>query len=170
MIISSCQTLSLPEPGSDYVGDVSVTASGRKCQNWLDQTPHKHDFAHLGNHNSCRNLDFGNDEAPLGAWCYTTDPNIRWEFCSQIPECPKDNGNNIQVNVQCGLLEEHFEAKWGHNSVTTVGHPSRLNSKGDILKPRSSRRNRRSNGRLKPVSWLDMIKNRDIYNGKRKTS
>ena len=77
MIISSCQTLSLPEPGSDYVGDVSVTASGRKCQNWLDQTPHKHDFAHLGNHNSCRNLDFGNDEAPLGAWCYTTDSNIR---------------------------------------------------------------------------------------------
>ena len=25
-----CQTLSLAEPGSDYVGDVSVTASGRK--------------------------------------------------------------------------------------------------------------------------------------------
>ena len=80
MIIFSCQTLSLPEPGSDYVGDVSVTASGRKCQNWLDQTPHKHDFGHLGNHNSCRNLDFGNDEAPLGAWCYTTDPNIRSGF------------------------------------------------------------------------------------------
>ena len=97
-------------------------------------------------------------------------PFIRWEFCSQIPECPKDNGNNIQANVQCGLLEEHFEAKWGHNSVTTVGHPSRLNSKGDILKPRSTRRNRRSNGRLKPVSWLDMIKNRDIYEGTSKIS
>ena len=88
---------------------------------------------------------------------------IRWEFCSQIPECPKDNGSGTQKNVQCGLLEEHFEAKWGHNSVTAVGHPSRLNSKGDILKPR---RNRRSNKRSKPVSWLDMIKNRDIYDGK----
>ena len=79
-----CQTLDLPEPGSDYVGDVSVTASGRKCQNWLDQVPHKHEFTELGNHNSCRNLHFSRDDAPQGIWCYTTDPKVRWEFCSQV--------------------------------------------------------------------------------------
>ena len=80
-----CQTLSVPEPGSDYVGDVSVSVSGRKCLNWLDQYPHKHDFGFMGNHNSCRNTHFDRDEAPQGVWCYTTDPNVRWEFCSQIP-------------------------------------------------------------------------------------
>ena len=79
-----CQTLSLAEPGSDYVGDISVTVSGRKCQNWLDQYPHQHDFSEIGNHNSCRNLHFDKADAPQGVWCYTTDPNVRWEFCSQI--------------------------------------------------------------------------------------
>ena len=79
-----CQTLSLAEPGSDYVGDISVTVSGRKCQNWLDQYPHQHEFNDIGNHNSCRNLHFDKADAPQGVWCYTTDPNVRWEFCSQI--------------------------------------------------------------------------------------
>ena len=34
--------------------------------------------------------------------------------------------------MQCGHLDEHFEAKWGHSSVTAVGYPSRLTSRGHM--------------------------------------
>lgn len=69
----------------DYRGTISITRDGRTCQKWSDQFPHQHDrlpnsyeFASkgLGDHNYCRNPD---DEAL--SWCYTTDPNVRWDYC-----------------------------------------------------------------------------------------
>ena len=44
---------------------------------WLTDYP----STGLGDHNYCRNPD-GEDQ---GAWCYTTDPNHRWEYCA----CPQ---------------------------------------------------------------------------------
>jgi apolipoprotein a len=79
-----CQTLTLPEPGSDYIGTVSQTATGIKCQNWRDQYPHRHEFSDYGNNNYCRNQDFGPLDAPEGIWCYTTDSDIRWGYCTQV--------------------------------------------------------------------------------------
>ena len=76
----TCQTLGLPVPGSDYTGDVSLTASGKTCQRWDRQHPHPHDRPEWP-HNKCRNPD----NAPHGAWCYTTDSQSRWEYCDQIP-------------------------------------------------------------------------------------
>eukprot|EP00058_Branchiostoma_floridae_P015337 XP_002600825.1 hypothetical protein BRAFLDRAFT_75884 [Branchiostoma floridae] len=73
--------------GSDYRGNVSVTISGKTCQRWDVDVPH--DRYHLPeNHpelveNYCRNPD----EVEPGLWCYTTDPNTRWEFCCN-PACP----------------------------------------------------------------------------------
>ena len=77
-----CQDLSLNNPGWDYFGDESRTVSGLKCQKWNEKTPHNHDQPAL-DHNFCRNPD----SADGGVWCYTTDPNVEWEYCSQIDSC-----------------------------------------------------------------------------------
>ncbi|XP_071944842.1 plasminogen-like [Antedon mediterranea] len=68
----------------DYRGFVSVTKSGKKCQQWTSQSPHKHTRTPenyptfgLGNHNYCRSPDNVNT-----AWCYTTDSSKRWEYCN----------------------------------------------------------------------------------------
>lgn len=77
----------------DYVGNVQTTRSGKTCQRWDSQTPHAPNVRLVvaGNFpdssvsdagNNCRNLD--NDGN--GPWCYTTDPNTRWENCD-IPLC-----------------------------------------------------------------------------------
>jgi len=72
--------------GAYYSGTLNKTESGRTCQNWTSQSPHRHDrtpwnhrFRHkrLGNHNYCRNPD---GESRI--WCYTTDRRKRWEKCS----------------------------------------------------------------------------------------
>ena len=59
------------------------------CQKWTSQSPHKHSRTPenypdtgLGDHNNCRNPDNG----PEGAWCYTTDPDLRWEH-RNVPKC-----------------------------------------------------------------------------------
>ena len=75
-----CQTLNLSKPGSDYMGSVSVTASGKTCQNWQSDHPHTHKHKSKGNHNFCRNDDDAT-LSPKGVWCYTTDPKYRWEYC-----------------------------------------------------------------------------------------
>ncbi|XP_078603200.1 hepatocyte growth factor-like [Branchiostoma floridae x Branchiostoma japonicum] len=67
--------------GSDYRGNVSVTISGKTCQRWDVNFPHKYTFLPVDYpelvENYCRNPD----EGEPGPWCYTTDPNTRWEFC-----------------------------------------------------------------------------------------
>uniref|UniRef100_A0A3B4B903 Kringle domain-containing protein n=1 Tax=Periophthalmus magnuspinnatus TaxID=409849 RepID=A0A3B4B903_9GOBI len=83
--------------GIAYRGTVAVTESGKTCQSWSSQTPHKHNRTpdnypckgtdKLGlDNNYCRNPD--NERQP---WCYTTDPETRWEYCS-VPKCSNASG------------------------------------------------------------------------------
>ncbi|XP_055362620.1 apolipoprotein(a)-like [Betta splendens] len=73
--------------GKGYRGTIAVTWSGKKCQRWSDQCPHQHDNSPQEKPNSglesnyCRNPD--GEPRP---WCYTTDPNTRWEYCL-VPRC-----------------------------------------------------------------------------------
>uniref|UniRef100_A0A4W3H461 Kringle domain-containing protein n=1 Tax=Callorhinchus milii TaxID=7868 RepID=A0A4W3H461_CALMI len=69
--------------GTTYRGIVQTTKSGKTCQRWDSQKPHQHiriykDYPNKGLiENYCRNP--GDGEAP---WCYTMDPDVRWEYCS----------------------------------------------------------------------------------------
>ena len=69
------------ERGYYYDGKKNVTESGKTCQMWSSQTPHSHTRSGEGNY--CRNPD----EEPK-PWCYTTDPDVRFELCD-IPLCGK---------------------------------------------------------------------------------
>ena len=77
--------------GREYQGQVSVTLSGKVCQIWASQSPHPHgqlnpqdypDRDAEESQNFCRNPD----NSTQGPWCYTTDPDTRWESCD-IPLC-----------------------------------------------------------------------------------
>ncbi|CAH3022246.1 unnamed protein product [Porites evermanni] len=76
--------------GVGYRGNVNITRSGRPCQPWASQCPHRHwrfpeDVVDGQNDsNMCRNPDAS---APDGPWCYTADPKVRWEYCN-ISRCP----------------------------------------------------------------------------------
>lgn len=74
--------------GADYFGHTNRTISGRTCMRWDSQSPHDHGYGYISDQeNYCRN-PFGSE--PRGPWCYTTDPDRRWEYCS-IPLCGRSS-------------------------------------------------------------------------------
>merc|ERR1719359_181092 len=94
ILADACNNLGCRETmtgnGQDYIGCQYETQSGYMCQNWLAQTPQWHSYipdwypdGHLGDHNFCRNPD-----GDSTIWCITTNPSVRWEFCS-----PRDSSS-----------------------------------------------------------------------------
>jgi len=90
--------------GIDYSGQISITRNNRVCQAWSSNTPHiprynedryfPLDGSTAAASNYCRNPDADS----RGPWCYTTDPNKRWEYCD-IPLC--QTTANLEVG-SCG--------------------------------------------------------------------
>ena len=76
-----CGTAALDQ--TDYRGSISVTESGKVCQNWTSQEPHPHKYTPASfpaaglEDNHCRN-----PSGEARAWCFTSDPEDRWEFCN----------------------------------------------------------------------------------------
>ncbi|KAM4874291.1 hepatocyte growth factor isoform 1-T1 [Thomomys bottae] len=81
--------------GEGYRGTVNTIWNGIPCQRWDSQYPHQHDITPENfkckdlRENYCRNPDGA--ESP---WCFTTDPNIRLGYCSQIPKCDVSSGQD----------------------------------------------------------------------------
>ena len=80
--------------GTTYRGCQTKTRSGKTCQKWTDSTPHTHSRtpknfpdSGIGDHNYCRNPD--DDQG--GIWCYTTDPNHRWDHCDPLTSVESSN-------------------------------------------------------------------------------
>jgi hypothetical protein len=79
----SCQnTKQDPCYDTNYRGTINVTTNNKSCQSWSAQTPHEHTRtpdrfpnADLIN-NYCRNPD-----GSAHQWCFTTDPNVQWDYC-----------------------------------------------------------------------------------------
>ncbi|CAC5366307.1 PLG [Mytilus coruscus] len=73
--------------GVNYTGTVSTTDTEQTCQGWSETYPHSHHQSEklADQHNYCRNPD----NEPFGPWCYTTDPDTRWEYCT-VPFCDQN--------------------------------------------------------------------------------
>uniref|UniRef100_A0A8C4DEL3 Macrophage stimulating 1 n=1 Tax=Dicentrarchus labrax TaxID=13489 RepID=A0A8C4DEL3_DICLA len=89
--------------GEDYRGKVFTTRSGLTCQQWWSKFPHDHRWTPTATNglelNYCRNPDGDR----IGPWCYTTDPERRYESCN-IPQCKDEvcitcNGEDYRGQV-----------------------------------------------------------------------
>ena len=97
--------------GGGYRGTQNETVLGYTCQRWDMQVPHSHtyddpkyfpDDTLEDAANYCRNPDVHE----YGLWCYTTDPDVRWGFCS-VPLCGE---GTYAVNVTSALCR--FTNEW----------------------------------------------------------
>ncbi|XP_059555875.1 plasminogen isoform X1 [Myotis daubentonii] len=117
--IPECEEECMHCSGENYQGTISRTKSGLECQAWDSQTPHAHGYIPAKfpsknlKMNYCRNPD--GEPSP---WCFTTNPNKRWELCD-IPRCtspPPSSGPTYQC------LKGRGESYVGKVAVTLSGH------------------------------------------------
>ncbi|XP_054833459.1 hepatocyte growth factor-like protein isoform X2 [Eublepharis macularius] len=105
--------------GEDYQGFVDHTESGKECQRWDLQFPHKHPYQPNKypdkdlSDNYCRNPD--SSERP---WCYTTDPALEREYC-HIRKCKKRP--RLTTKTSCFRLKG--EDYRGEVNTTSTGAP-----------------------------------------------
>uniref|UniRef100_A0AAR2JRJ4 Hepatopoietin-A n=1 Tax=Pygocentrus nattereri TaxID=42514 RepID=A0AAR2JRJ4_PYGNA len=103
--------------GEAYRGPMDHTETGKECQRWDSQRPHKHKYQphrHSGkglDDNYCRNPN--NDVRP---WCYTMDRNTRWEYCN-ISVC----AHQADKDVTTACFQGQGERYRGTVNVTPSG-------------------------------------------------
>ena len=66
-------------------------------------------FLQNKSHNKCRNPD----KDPKGPWCYTTDPDVRFEYC-QPDDCIDGTGqtcwsDDIEYEGTVRIVSENFK-------------------------------------------------------------
>ena len=117
--------------------NVSWTRRGYACQKWSSQTPHRHEMHNnivgvnydgVGDHNYCRKI--GGSEKP---WCYTTDPNVRFDYCS---DCKPDfnpyqiistlESNDIAGSRDLVSISDEDRDETDYELATTMESPTEL--------------------------------------------
>jgi len=87
------------------MGTLSTTVSGKTCQAWASNTPHGPNSAAQndanypdGSRGAAKNYCRNPDSDSVGPWCYTTDPDVRWEACN-VTYCGTFNGySNLSIS------------------------------------------------------------------------
>ncbi|XP_077953830.1 hepatocyte growth factor-like isoform X2 [Gasterosteus aculeatus] len=127
--------------GEDYRGPMDHTESGKQCQRWDLNDPHKHQY-HPKRYpdkglddNYCRNPNGRHNP-----WCFTTDPNTPWEYCD-IKVCETSPKRNVVETTECyqgrgegyrgtvdvmptGLICQRWDSQYPHNhSFTPQAYP-----------------------------------------------
>ena len=98
----------------EYAGTISTTSQGLTCQEWSSQTPHQHLFLNdsiFPQDGSAANAkNYCRDPKGEGQpWCYTTQPNVRWQHCS-IPVCTyMYTFLFLSLNLQISILTRYFD-------------------------------------------------------------
>merc|ERR1712002_753473 len=114
-----------------YRGCQTQTRGGYQCQNWNSQKPHGHGYTPERYPNSglvknyCRNPSNGDT-----VWCYTTDPNKRWDYCdakkatttaiSTAPVIKSDpicEGRSGSISCPAGTLINVLEGFYGRKDM-----------------------------------------------------
>lgn len=102
--------------GKDYRGVQKNTKDGLSCQAWDAFAPHNHSTT-AANYNTsglvknyCRNPTNG----PT-IWCYTVDPEVRWQVCTPLgvvrPEC--EQGYVVESEMGRKVMEYCGCITWG---------------------------------------------------------
>ncbi|XP_006868535.1 PREDICTED: plasminogen-like isoform X2 [Chrysochloris asiatica] len=113
--------------GETYRGNVAVTVSGHTCQHWSAQTPHKHN--RTPENFPCKNLDENycrNPDGENAPWCYTTNSEVRWEYC-KLPSCVSSESSPEATVIpeQTPVVQECYQGNGqsyrGTSSTTITG-------------------------------------------------
>merc|ERR1712131_466381 len=95
--------------------DVSTTIKGHKCQKWTSSSPHEPNRwmvaflrskeYEIPNHNFCRVAD-RSDPKP---WCYTTDPDVRFDYCDIDARCDKCGTVTQDLGYKYDIFDDKAE-------------------------------------------------------------
>ncbi|CAC5360610.1 unnamed protein product [Mytilus coruscus] len=99
----------------EYSGTISHTVSGISCQYWNTDTPHLRQYLPLDTTAHDTNYCRETNHYEGGPICYTSDPNVQWEYCyivkcdacgvdERLPVVPIGTTSQFRVGKFIGMM------------------------------------------------------------------